>query len=224
MNNDTLKKEVDQLRKELNELKNSIRQEIIAQQVNTRDPFRSDRGEIVLKKNFNLKSRKSLIPDVDNVTSMFFNEVSRTSTKNYLYLGHDGGNGQRFTNTISGVATDLIDLRLEDFNEGKGTPEDLSASILYATKIGNDRYAILSGNGNEGYAGIGTNKNGVIFSNFVSKDNTPRIDIINGKPLKVSVYSSSTDTSPTVYTGATGSFAVGLTTVTVNNGIITNIS
>jgi hypothetical protein len=227
MDNETLKlkREIDILKKEVEALKNTIRQEIIAQQVNTRDPFRSDRGEIILKKTFNLKSRKSVIPTVDKVTSMYFNEQARTDSQNYFYLGHDGGNGQRFTNTIAGVATDLLTLRLEDFNNGDGTPELIGIpDMFYAIKVGDDRYSILGSTGANGLSALATSYDGGFFTNLVSKNFSPEIHLLGSNPLRLKKYSSITDESPATFTGASGTITTDTQTITVTNGIITNIA
>lgn len=219
-----LRKELADLKKDFNYLKDNLRTEIIAQQTNTRDPMRSDNGEFILKKNFNMKSRVALPnPEkIDHVTSFFFNNVN-TGKKNAMYIGHDGGNGQRYTDFIGSVATEGITMRLEDFNDGKGTPNDKLSNIFTAGKTGDTRITAIGGSGVNGFAGVGTCTEYGIFTNFSSANFSPSIDIIQGKPMKINVYDANFNQVSTA-TGYTGSFSIGTQTVSVVGGLITNIS
>jgi hypothetical protein len=219
-----LRKELADLKKDFNYLKDNLRTEIIAQQTNTRDPMRSDKGEVILKKNFNMKSRVALpnLAKIDHVASFFFNNVN-TGKKNALYIGHDGGFGQRYANYIANVATEGFSVRLENFNNGDGEPLSEKVNVISAVKIGNDAAVSIGGYGEKGGAGIGTCTDKGIFTNFSSNNFAPNISILQNKPMKINVFDANFNQVSTE-TGYTGSFAVGTRTVSVVGGLITNIS
>jgi hypothetical protein len=100
MNNEIekLKKEIETLKKELSEMNDSVRQQIIAQQQNSRDVIRNNKGEIYLKKTALIRNRKSILDNNDNVLTLSFTKEAEQNKYNYLYLGRDGGN-QKIPNT-----------------------------------------------------------------------------------------------------------------------------
>jgi len=238
-----LKRELDTLKKDMSD---KIRQEIIAQQQNSRDVFRSDRGKIILKKNSELQTRKSIVPQYDNVTSLYFNNTARKGV-NVLYLGHDGGNDQRYTNEIAVVAAhntqklfDVADtysngsiyLKIEDTVDGEREITEgaegmgflmVKNKYLYQSETVDGHSSFLMARGTNGIAGIGTNVGTDIFFPVSSVNNEPTFNIYNGKGLKVNVWNSTNTAITSTVSGTTGTFSTP-TSITVRNGIVTSVT
>lgn len=231
---ENLKKEVEVLKKELRDLKAGLRTEIISQQNNSRDPFRSDRGEVVLKKNANIKSRKSLIPEYDNILSVFFNE-SANNKVNAIYLGHNGGDGGFNTGEISTVVRHNSDLPTTGQSiytngsysvaivdsERPSEEEFLNNRIIQSFKTkyltgdttDSSNSSFLTG-GRDGFVGLGFWENNVLSSGIYTRDGNIYLSPESGKNLKV---------GPSETNGFSGTVS-NPTSITVENGIVTDVS
>lgn len=222
-----LENEISTLRREFDKFKKDLNTEIINQQNTSRETFRSDKGEVILKKNFNLKSRKSLIPEFDNVTSMYFNE-KESGKKNAIQIGHDGGNEKRFTTDMSSVVSTYDGsvasylVYIDEVDEsGNRLSTDPSKDVkLLITRInGAEQVALISRN--SGTTGIGNEEDGIgAWTTINTNQNNIIIDFLSGKSLKINKYDSSLN--HTEYTGVNHTGSVG--GLEVVNGIVTGVN
>ncbi len=223
-----LESELSTLRREFEKFKKDLNTEIVNQQNTSRETFRSDKGEVILKKNFNLKSRKSLIPEFDNVTSMYFNE-KESGKQNVIQIGHDGGNEKRLTTDISSVVSSVDGstasylIYIDDVDENGNrlstdTNKDVKL-IMIRTGESSEQVGLISRS--YGNTGIGNEVDGLgSWFTINTKDNDIILDFLDGKELKVNKYDSSL--VPTEYTGANHTGAVG--GLEIVNGIVTSVT
>jgi len=222
-----LENEISTLRREFEKFKKDLNTEIVNQQNTSRETFRSDKGEVILKKNFNLKSRKSLRPEFDNVVSMFFNE-KEAGKQNVIQIGHDGGNEKRLTSGIASVVSSYDNsdasyiVYIDDVDEDGNRieiNENKDVKLLIQKKGATQELVGLVSR-DYGFTGIGNENNNAPWFTIYTNQNNIILDFLDGKSLKVNKYDSSLN--PTEYTGAnhTGKLA----SIEVVNGIVTEVT
>jgi hypothetical protein len=118
--NFTNENKLEQLERKVQELERKLEQktskddsvrEVEARLAGYQDHVRSDKGEVILKKNFVIENRKALkdttiegkiSPDTDNSATLYFNNVDR-SRLNHLFLGYASAKGNYNTSVLSGA-------------------------------------------------------------------------------------------------------------------------
>lgn len=233
-----LEKKIDEMQREFTKFKNDLNTEMVKQQGNTREPIRSDRGQIILKKNAEITSRRGLSGNsagIERVLSMYFNEAASDGL-NAIYLGSDGGNQKRNVSQIANTVSYKDDeeasfaVFVDKVNEDgfrvdeNGNLVDFSVKLPNVRIIANKQGSLLSSPSEEGsFSGLGNwvNSVGSTLPVLYVTEQEVAMQFLPGKTINVVTLDSNFNTT-SIKQGVTYSGSVG--SIEVTNGIVTNVT